>query len=33
MGFDLSGMNPNLTQPQPPLPESWNRDDWSNGDQ
>ena len=33
MGFDLSGMNPNLTRPQPPLPESWNRDDWSDGDQ
>ena len=33
MGFDLSGMNPNLTQPQPPLPESWNRDDWSDDDQ
>ena len=33
MGFDLSGMNPNLTRPQPPLPESCNRDDWSNGDQ
>ena len=32
MGFDLSGMNPNLTRPQPQLPESWNRDDWNNED-
>ena len=32
MGFDLSGLNPNMTRPQPPLPESWNRDDWNNED-
>ena len=32
MGFDLSGMNPNLTRPQPSLPESWNRDNWTKKD-
>ena len=33
MGFDLSGMNPNLTRPQPPLPESFDRDKWTKKDQ
>ena len=32
MGFDLSGLNPNMTRPKPQLPESWNRDDWTNED-
>ena len=32
MGFDLSGVNPNLTRPQPSLPESYNRDNWSKKD-
>ena len=32
MGFDLSGLNPNMTRPQPQLPESWNSDDWTNED-
>ena len=32
MGFDLSGMNPNITRPQPQLPESWNPKEWSDKD-
>jgi len=32
MGFDLSGLNPNMTRPKPQLPESWNRDDWNSED-
>ena len=33
MGFDLSGMNPNLTRPAPPLPKSFNSDGWSDKEQ
>ena len=29
MGFDLSGMNPNMTRPQPEIPPYWTMKDWS----
>ena len=29
MGFDLSGMNPNMTGPQPEIPPYWTMKDWS----
>ena len=32
MGFDLSGLNPNLTRPEPSLPNSWDRDSWTKKD-
>ena len=32
MGFDLAGMNPNLTRPEPPLPASFNSDNWTDVD-
>ena len=33
MGFDLSGMNPNISRPAPPLPKSFNNDNWSDKEQ